>query len=414
MNIEFQKTILPNGLTVITHQDKTTPVAAVNVLYKVGSKNESPENTGFAHLFEHLMFGGSDNVKDFDEVIQRAGGENNAFTNSDYTNFYEILPVQNIESALWVEADRMANLIISEKSLDVQRKVVVEEFKEVCLNTPYGDVWHHLSEMSYKKHPYNWPTIGKKVSHIEQAKINDVSSFYERFYSPKNAILSIGSSLSHNEMAELADKWFGSITGDLVKKEKLPDEPNQKEKRAKEIKGNVPIKALYMAFPMPDRLSSEFYVCDLLSDLLAAGKSSRLYQNLIKKEAKFSGVNAYISGTFDPGLFILEGKPMPEVSTEKAKSLLWNEIEKIKNGEVSDREITKLKNKLTTEIILSNLDILNKAMILSYFEALGDASLANTQIDHYNEITKDHVIEIANKILLEERMNELLYIPSEN
>ncbi len=412
--IDFEKIVLKNGLTVLTHQDTTTPMAAVNVLYKVGSRNESSDNTGFAHLFEHLMFGGSENVGDFDEIIQIAGGENNAFTNSDYTNYYEVLPVENIESALWVEADRMANLIISKKSLDVQRKVVVEEFKEVCLNTPYGDAWHHISSMCYQNHPYNWPTIGKVPEHIDQAKIEDVSQFYQKYYTPHNAVLSIASPLGHDEMKVLANKWFAEIDSSSSKWDSLSPEPVQKEKRQKEVSADVPVRSVYLAFPMPDRLDPKFYICDLLSDLLASGKSSKLYQNLVKKSQFFSSINAYISGTFDPGLFIIEGKPMPDVDMEKAKNLIWQQIDIIKNGEVTERELIKLKNKLTTEIILSNLDILNKAMILSYFEALGDVDLVNEQIEMYSKISKDDVINVANEILVEERLNELIYLPSDN
>ena len=412
--IDFEKRILTNGLTVITHQDTSTPMAAVNVLYKVGSRNESPDATGFAHLFEHLMFGGSKNVKDFDEIIQIAGGENNAFTNSDYTNFYEVLPVENIESALWVEADRMANLLISEKSLDIQRKVVVEEFKEVCLNTPFGDVWHHLSSMCYQKHPYNWPTIGKVPEHIDDARIDHVQKFYKRYYSPANAILSIASSLSHDEMFDYASKWFQGISSKDFTPDELVSEPIQDGKRQKIVNGDVPVSSIFMAYPMPNRLSPKFYVCDLLSDLLASGKSSRLYSNLVKRTKKFSTINAYISGTFDPGLFIIEGKPMPDVSIEECKDLIWKEIKAVKEGNVTDREIIKLKNKLTTEIVLSNLDILNKAMILSYFEALGDVDIVNTQIEHYNRISREDVINTANEILVEERLNELIYLPSEN
>ena len=412
--IDFQKTVLRNGLTVLTHRDTTTPMAAVNVLYKVGSKNESSDRTGFAHLFEHLMFGGSQNVKDFDEVIQIAGGENNAFTNSDYTNYYEVLPVENLESALWVEADRMANLIISNKSLDIQRKVVVEEFKEVCLNTPYGDAWHHLSSMCYKVHPYNWPTIGKVPEHIVQADAETVSRFYQKYYNPNNAILSIASRLSHEEMIELSSKWFDEIQGIEMNKEELPSEPSQKAKRKKQIVAEVPVRSLYMAFPMPQRLDPKFYVCDLLSDLLASGKSSRLYSKLVKKSQKFSSINAYITGTFDPGLFIIEGKPMPNLDLEEVKEFIWEEINEVKGGNVTEREITKLKNKLTTEIILSNLDILNKAMILSYFEALGDVDLVNDQIKLYSRITKDDVIQMANEIMVEEKLSELIYLPSDN
>jgi len=412
--ITFEKTILNNGLVVITHQDKTTPMAAVNVLYKVGSRNENPDNTGFAHLFEHLMFGGSSNVPNFDDVIQRAGGENNAFTNSDYTNFYEVLPAENIESALWVEADRMANLIISDKSLDIQRKVVVEEFKEVCLNRPYGETWHHLSALSYKKHPYNWPTIGKNPEHVENATIDNVQHFYSKYYNPNNAILSISSPLSHNEMQSLSEKWFGGIVSNSVCSDSFPAEPVQSEKRKCEVVAQVPLRALFLAFHMPERLSPKFYACDLLSDLFASGKSSRFYQQLVKKNQFFSTVNAYISGTFDPGLFIIDAKPMPNVNNIKAIDLIWKQVNEVKKGNVDDKEIIKIKNKLTTEIILSNLDILNKAMILSYFEALGEASYANEQIKQYEAISKDDVVAMANEILIEENMNELTYIPSQN
>ena len=412
--IKFEKFVLNNGLVVITHQDTTTPMAAVNVLYKVGSRNEIAENTGFAHLFEHLMFGGSANVPDFDEVIQLAGGENNAFTNSDFTNYYEVIPADNIESALWVEADRMANLIISKNSLDIQRKVVVEEFKEVCLNTPYGDTWHHISELSYSKHPYNWPTIGKKPEHIENASIEDVRQFYSKYYNPNNAILSIASPLSHIEMRYLAEKWFGEIKSPSLIIDKIDLEPPQSHKRESEIISDVPLRALYMAFHMPDRLNPKFYACDLLSDLFAGGKSSRFYQQLVKKNQFFSNINAYISGTFDPGLFIIDCKPMPDVDNATAIALIWDQIDQIKKGDIRDNEITKIKNKLTTEIILSNLDILNKSMILSYFEALGDANYANDQLKRYSAITKEDVVDIAQEILLEENLNELTYIPSQN
>jgi len=411
--IKFEKLILENGLVVITHQDTTTPMAAVNVLYKVGSKHEQEDHTGFAHLFEHLMFSGSANVSDFDTVIQEAGGENNAYTNNDYTNYYDILPAHNIESALWVEADRMANLILSDQKLDVQRRVVIEEFKEVCLNTPYGDVWHHLSSLSYKAHPYSWPTIGKVPEHIEKATIQNVQLFFDEFYNPGNAILSIASPLSHNRMQELARKWFGEIEDAKTTERSIPRESVQKGKRKSVIHSEVPLRALFMAFHMPERLSRKYYASDLLSDLLASGKSSRFYQNLINQNQLFSHLDAYISGTFDPGLFMIDSKPMPGVSLELASEKIWEQLDLIKNGNINESELTKVKNKLTTELILSDLDILNKTMILAYFEALGDADYANRQLNEYTSVTRDEIIEVANEILIEENLNELVYLPIE-
>lgn len=412
--IKFEKTILDNGLVVLTHQDTTTPMAAVNILYKVGSRDEKEDRTGFAHLFEHLMFGGSANVPDFDSVIQVAGGENNAFTNSDYTNFYELLPADNIESALWVEADRMANLILSEQKLDVQRKVVIEEFKEVCLNAPYGETWHHLSSLCYKKHPYSWPTIGRIPDHINTASIGDVKAFFDAYYNPNNAILSIASPFPHKKMKELALQWFSEVGKGPQITRSLPNEPRQKRKRQSILKEDVPLKAMYMAFHMPHRLDRKYYSCDFLSDILANGKSSRFYQNLVKQNQYFGQIDAYISGTFDPGLFIIDGKPMRDVEVDFALEKIWGQIDLIKKGQIADTELTKVKNKLTTEIILSNLDILNKVMILAYFEALGDAASANEQINEYSSITKDEIIEVANEILIEENLSELIYIPAKN
>ncbi len=409
--ISFERTVLENGLVVLTHQDDTTPMAAVNVLYKVGSRDEQKDRTGFAHLFEHLMFGGSTNVTDFDSVIQVAGGENNAFTNCDYTNFYELLPADNIESAFWVEADRMANLILSEQKLDVQRKVVIEEFKEVCLNAPYGETWHHLSSLCYKKHPYSWPTIGKVPEHIDTASIDDVKAFFDAYYNPNNAILSLASPLSHKKMRKMAEQWFSEIEEGPKVERSLLNEPKQKQKRQSVLKEDVPLKAMYMAFHMPHRMDRKYYACDLMSDILANGKSSRFYQNLVKQNQYFGQIDAYVSGTFDPGLFIIDGKPMYEIDLDFALEKIWEQIDLVKKGQISDKELTKVKNKLTTEIILSNLDILNKAMVLAYFEALGDANYANEQINEYTNVTKDEIVNAANEMFIEENLSELIYLP---
>lgn len=409
--IAFDKFVLKNGLRVIVHQDDSTQLVAVNVLYDVGSRDETPDKTGFAHLFEHLMFGGSANVPDFDEPIQVAGGENNAFTNSDLTNFYDVLPLENIETALWLESDRMKQLDFSEKSLDIQKKVVIEEFKETCLNQPYGDVWHHLSEMIYKKHSYRWPTIGKVPAHIEQANLDDVKSFFNKYYCPSNAVLVLAGNITPDYALALAEKWFGDIDGGTKPVRDIPMDDKQEVQNVKTVHGNVPIPALYLAFPMEGRLSMDYYACDLLSDILSNGRSSRFYQKLYKGTNLFTEVDAYISGSFDPGIFVVEAKLMQGASMEEAKALIWNELELIKRHGVEESELAKIKNKVESSLIYSEVSVLNKAISLAYFEALGDASYINDQAEHYSDITSQDIQRVANDILMTERCNELNYLP---
>lgn len=407
--IDFFKKTLDNGLTVIVHEDSSTPMVAINVLYDVGSRDESPDKTGFAHLFEHLMFGGSENIPDFDIPIQEAGGENNAFTNADLTNFYSVLPAANIETALWLESDRMAKLNFDQKALDVQIKVVSEEFKETCLNQPYGEVWHHLSEMAYHKHPYRWPTIGKSIDHIENASLEDVSNFFYKHYCPSNAVLVYSGNISNELALRLTDKWFSHIEYGNRYERKLDQEPLHTAPLSKLVKANVPSDAFYIAYPMVGREHKDYYAIDLLSDLLASGRSSRFYQSLIKGKQLFTQVDAYISGSFDPGLFILEGKPKEGVSIETAKQSIMSEIEKIKHHKIEERELTKIKNKLTSSLVYSEINIVNKALNLAYFEALGDASLINKQQEYYDAVSVDDLHRVANEVFDENRVVELVY-----
>jgi len=407
--IQFEKFELSNGLKVVVHEDDSTPMAAVNVLYNVGARDESPDKTGFAHLFEHLMFGGSANVPDFDTPIQMAGGENNAFTNNDITNFYDILPAENLETAFWLESDRMMSLNFDEQVLEVQRKVVVEVFKETCLNEPYGDVWHHIADMAYKVHPYRWPTIGKLPKHVEDATLQDVKTFFYKYYRPNNAILVVAGKVQTAEVRRMAEKWFGDIPPGPKHLRQLPQEPPQKRLEKRINEGNVPVDALYLAFHMPSRYQREYYVVDLISDVLGNGSSSRLYRRLLKERELFSAIDCYVSGSIDPGLLIIEGKTADGVSLEQGAEAIWQELEALKAAPVPERELQKLKNKVESTLQFSELNILNKAINLAFFELLGDAGIINQEAKLYQEVSTEELHKAAQAILTEENCSELFY-----
>lgn len=409
--VEYKRVVLSNGLKVLLHQDFSTPMAAVNVLYDVGSRDEHPDRTGFAHLFEHLMFGGSVNAPDFDDPIQSAGGENNAFTNTDITNFYELIPAENIETALWLESDRMLQLAFSQQALDTQKKVVIEEFKETCLNQPYGDMWHHLSAMAYTTHPYKWPTIGAKIDHIADASLDEVIHFFQTHYGPNNAVLVIAGPLTYDLSLSLAEKWFGDIPPIGLKPRLLPQEPPQVTPRTVELQSKVPAPAIYMGFKMSNRKHRDFYALDLLSDVLANGRSSRFYKILHKQKGLFSTIDAFISGTVDPGLFIIEGKPTDGVSIENAKSAIWEQLEELKCNPLNSNELDKLKNKTISSMVYSEVSVLNKAISLAYFESLGDAELINSEVQSYTEVISDDIQRVAQKLFTPERLNEIIYLP---
>lgn len=412
--VEFNRFTLKNGLRVLVHEDHTTPMAVVNLLYDVGAKDEDPEQTGFAHLFEHLMFGGSVNIPQYDGPLQLVGGENNAFTSNDITNYYITLPALNLETAFWLESDRMLSLAFSEKSLDVQRNVVSEEFKQRYLNQPYGDAWLKLSPLAYKKHPYQWPTIGKELSHIENAKIEDVKAFFKKHYTPQNAILVIAGNVQVDEVKALAEKWFEPIDSGNHYKRQLPVEPKQSKARRKTIKSNVPSDSIMIAFHMGGRLDDEYYTCDLISDILSQGQSSRLYRRLLKEQELFSEINAYITGSIDPGLFIIEGKPNEGVSIEVAEEALWAELQKMKYEYVLDYELEKVKNKTESTLEFSELSILNKAMNLAYFELIGSASLINTEAERYLAVTLEDIKTQSKKLFRKGNSSTLIYLAPKN
>lgn len=406
--ITFEKFTLENGLTVIVHEDNSTPLVALNILYKVGARDENPEKTGFAHLFEHLMFGGSINIPDFDKPLQMAGGENNAFTNTDITNYYLTIPSTNIETAFWLESDRMLSLAFSEKSLEVQRNVVVEEFKQRYLNQPYGDVWLELRPLAYKVHPYQWATIGKETKHIEDASLEDVKSFFKKWYAPNNAILAIAGNCSREKAIELCNKWFSPIAKANVPIRNLPIEPQQQEKRVLELEKDVPSNHIYITYHCCSRFDKEFYATDLLSDILSRGKSSRLYQKLVKEKKIFTEVGAYMLGELDKSLFLIEGSLIDGVSMEEAESAIKEVIEEVKKS-ISETELLKVKNKAEASLIFSEMSIANKALNLAYFELLGDAGLVNVQSELYEKVTAKEIQAIANEILIEKNSSVLRY-----
>jgi zinc protease len=400
--VDFNRFTLANGLKVLVHEDATTPMAVLNILYDVGARDEDPEKTGFAHLFEHLMFGGSVNIPNYDEPLQRVGGENNAFTSNDITNYYITLPAENIETAFWLESDRMLSLAFSEKSLDTQRNVVSEEFKQRYLNQPYGDVWLKLRPLAYKKHSYRWATIGKELSHIENATMDDVKAFFKKHYTPQNAILVVGGNVKTEDVKKLAEKWFEPIpAGEKYNRDLVQEEP-QTEARQETLKANVPLNAIYMAFKMPGRLNQDYYAFDLLSDILSRGQSSRLYNSLLKEQKLFSDINAYISSSLDPGLFIVEGKLVAGVTTETAEKAIWAELDKLKAELVSDNELTKVKNKV------------DKAMNLAYYELLGDAALLNQETEEFLKVKAEDIKRISNETFQPNSSSTLYYLTEEN
>jgi predicted Zn-dependent peptidase len=401
--------ILQNGLTVLMHEDKNTPIASISVLYKVGSRDEHPEKTGFAHLFEHLMFGGSVNIPDYDGVMQRAGGENNAYTNHDYTHFFTTLPAVNIETALWLESDRMLELMLQKEVLDVQKKVVVEEFYETCLNLPYGDVWHELSALNYEKHPYKWPTIGVHPSHIEKANLTDVKKFYNKYYHPSNAILVLAGPISIKRMKELAMKWFNDIPSGKTIKKNYSTEPPKKEARHKQSQAEVPVDAIYMTFPCPARADKAFYAVDLLSDIFSNGPSSRLIHRLTRENKYFNHIDCYVTGDFDPGLIVFEGRPTEKISLQDAEEIISKEINDLKNQLIESSELQKWKNKAESTLVLSEMGIQSKSMNLGFFEALGNADLMNAESEIYQSLTAEEIQQAAKVWLKDDQKSVLTY-----
>lgn len=397
--IHYNRFVLDNGLRVLVHEDTSTPMAVINIMYDVGSRDENPDKTGFAHLFEHLMFGGSINIPDYDEPLQRAGGENNAYTTNDLTNYYCQLPAENIETAFWLESDRMLSLAFSKKSLDVQRKVVCEEFKEHYINKPYGDVWHKMRELAYTVHPYRWMTIGKDLSHIENAQLNDVKEFFFKHYRPINAILVVAGNVKTEDIKRLADKWFGDIPMGEKYSRHLTDEPIQSQARVLDTQADVPLNAFYKTWHMESRLEKGYYVADLITEILGGGGSSRLYQSLVKEQKLFSNIDCYHFGSVEKGLITIEGKLVKGVSMDKAEQAVNEVIEKMQAESVSETELQKVKNKTESIIAFEDMTIMSRANSLAFYELLGDPDLMNKELGKYQQITAEDILSYSKTTL---------------
>lgn len=407
--IQVNRYTLANGLRIVHNEDDSTQMVALNLLYDVGARDEDPSHTGFAHLFEHLMFGGSLHIPDYDTPVQNAGGENNAWTNNDITNYYITLPHQNVETGFWLESDRMLSLDFSPKSLEVQRQVVIEEFKQRNLNQPYGDASHLLRELAYESHPYRWPTIGKEISHIAQATLEEVKDFFFRFYAPNNAILAVTGHISFEETVRLAEKWFGPIPARNISPRQLPAEKPQTDVRRKTVERKVPVDAIYMAFHMSNRMHPDYYVYDMITDILSNGRSSRFIQSLVQEQKLFTSIDAYISGSLDEGLLHVTGKPVEGVSLEQAEEAIWKELEKMKTVPVSEQELEKVKNRYESEQIFNNINYLNVATNLAFFELTGKAEDINEEVGKYRAVTAEQIQATSARCFVPENCSILYY-----
>ncbi len=405
----FERFTLDNGLRVLVHEDKATPMAAMNILYDVGARDEEPQRTGFAHLFEHLMFGGSVNIPEYDEPLQMAGGENNAYTTNDITNYYIQLPLKNLETAFWLESDRLLSLAFSEKSLDVQRKVVSEEFKEHYLNKPYGDAWHILRVLAYKTHPYMWPTIGKDLKQIEDAHLDEVKAFFFQHYRPVNAVMCVAGNVTVEQVKELSQKWFGGIEAGEKYVRNIPVEPRQEEGREQTVYADVPLDALYKAWHITGRLTPAYYAADLITEVMGSGLSSRLYQRLVKEEQLFSNINCYHTGSLDPGLLVVEGKIREGKDIAAANEAVEREMKKLVAEGVSDSELQKSKNKIEAMIAFEDMSLLSRANNLAFYELMGNAELINKEWGKYQAVTAHFLQDTAKEIFREGNCNTLFY-----
>ena len=407
--IDYERFTLKNGLTVIVHEDTSTPLACLNIMYDVGSRDEDPERTGFAHLFEHLMFGGSANIPSYDSPLQIAGGTNNAFTSTDITNYYITLPTQNLETAFWLESDRMLNLAFTPKSLEVQRNVVIEEFRQRYLNQPYGDAWLLMRPMAFEKHPYNWATIGKEEKHIEEATMGEVKAFFQKHYRPKNAVMVVAGNIKLQEVKSLSEKWFEPIEKGEKPVRNLPPEPKQTEARRTEVERTVPLDAIYISFHMCGKNDEDYQAWDLLSDILSGGLSSRLQQRLVKERRIFTSANAFLMGERDPSLFTIAGHISQDKSIEEAEAAIWEEIELLKSELVNSKELEKVKNQIEANHEFAEMTLLNRAIGLAYHELLGDVESINTEMEKYIAVSAEDIRRISSENLVKENSNTLIY-----
>lgn len=407
--ISFEKFTLANGLQVIVHEDPATTMAVVDVIYNVGSRDEDENLTGFAHLFEHLMFGGSENIPLFDTPLQKVGGENNAFTTPDLTNYYISVPAQNIETAFWLESDRMKQLAFNTQSLETQRKVVIEEFKQRYLNQPYGDVWLKFRPMIYQQHPYRWPTIGAGIQHIEEAQMSDVRAFFKKHYVPSNAVLVVAGRVKVDQIKALAEKWFAPIDAGIKPNRKLPQEPEQSEDRRMEIAGDVPANRIYKAYPVIGRYEPGYYAIDLMSDLLGRGESSYLYEHLVQKQRIFDSIGTYQTSSIDPGLLIIQGQVSDDVKIEEAEKALEKALQDFAASQIIEKDLQMVKNQSEASLVFGEVEVLNRAMNLAMAANAGDVNLVNEESEKIAKVQAADLEKWAQRLFIQGKSNTLLY-----
>lgn len=407
--ITFNEFTLANGLRVIVHEDPSVQIAVMNILYDVGSRDEHEDKTGFAHLFEHLMFGGSKHIPNYDEPLQKVGGENNAFTNTDITNYYLTVPAANLETGFWLESDRMLSLSFDPQVLEVQRKVVIEEFKQRYLNQPYGDVWLKLRPLAYVAHPYKWATIGKEISHIEQATMADVQDFFFKYYVPSNAILVVAGHVTTAQVKALAEKWFGPIPAGTRRERQLPQEPAQAQKRILHVEAQVPANALYKTYHMPGRFHADYYAADLLSDILSRGQSSRLYHTLVKEKEIFASISSFVMGTIDPGLLVISGRLREGIALDRAEAEIDAILSEVVRQGVTDEELEKVKNQAYATLEFGEVEVMNRAMNLAFASLSGSTAFVNEEANRIESVTRQQIQRVASNILKEESSNVMYY-----
>ena len=406
--IEIVEHKLPNGLKVVFNRNRSSQLAVVNMAYTVGARNEQPGKTGLAHFLEHLMFTGTFDVPSFDELLQSAGGESNAWTNNDLTNFYDVLPVNNLEVAIALEADRMCGLRLDDKSFESQKSVVVEEFKQRCLNVPYGNQEHLLRDLAYKVHPYRWPTIGQTVDDVQGITKDDVKYYYNNYYVPSGAVLSIVADADADEVLSMVERQFGDIEKTGTDKRPYSPEPEQQESRRLVTRQNVPYRRIVRAYHMGDRLCADYAECDILSDVLSNGRSSRLYRNVLAKGDLVSAIDASITANHDAGILKIQASLLPGVDFDKVEAAIDSEIEQMLDDVTID-EIKKCINKYESNALFSNLTIEERASNMAQCCILGDVNMINTEIDKYQAVTCRSFVESAQKLLRTSNCSTLYY-----
>ena len=423
MPLQFQRHILANGLRLIVHEDHSTPLASCNVVYNVGSRDENPDMTGMAHLFEHFMFTGSRNIADFDAQLQRVGAINNAYTTQDITHYYITLPAVNIEHALWLESDRMLELAFQQEKLDIQKHVVIEEFKENFLNRPYGDMWMLYNQFYFQKHPYQWLPIGKEISHIEKVTMDNMKAFFYTFYRPNNAVLTISGNVKFEEIVPLVEKWFGAIPAGPVssvetrhgtslqdtREKQFPQEDPPTQHRLFEVHRKVPADMLFKGWPTCGRLDSDFYAYDMLSDLFGSGQSSYLYKKFVMEEAVFTDISAYITGTLDPGIFIIGGRPAEGVSIEEADQKLNDFLYQLPENCISAHDLQKVKNRVESIILQNDIKIEDRSSSLAVAESFSCAEDFNDETNRYFAVTEEQINTLCHNIFRQEQEATMFY-----